>query len=311
MASKQIKVSGLIAAGTIKDPGPIQGDSIVDIVATMDVPTNESKHYVDLPLDLIDDSPYQPRSVYRGESIDDLGHTLASAGQKEPIQVRPVGTRYELIAGHRRLRAARNLGWTTIKAYVIHMNDQEAELATLVHNEGREDLCDYERGKAFSRALSRGLAKNQSDCAAKFATSQAVVSKCIGMSKLPQPIVQMLESKHDLFGYNCSETIHKLVAEYPNRIELITEAVGRLNSGADQNGIRSWVEQMIGIGSRKKGPTPLVITDDSGKQIFSAVLDGRVLTVKISDPTIDANMVQKRVSEKLSEISKSTNVEIE
>ncbi|PND62987.1 hypothetical protein, partial [Escherichia coli] len=74
--------------------------------------------------------------------------------------------------------------------------------ATLIQNEGREDLSDFERAKNFKLALKRGFAKGQVECAEMFSTSQTNVSRCLAMLDLPAPILDMLERQPDLFGHN-------------------------------------------------------------------------------------------------------------
>lgn len=299
--------SGVIKQQTSNSENDIE--KISDVIVTTDTTSSSeltfSSGTTELLLDLIDDSPYQPRLRYASETIDELAHTMASAGQEEPIQVRAVGSRYELISGHRRVRAGRSLGWTTIKALIVIKDDREAELATMVHNEGREDLSDFERGKLYKRAQEGGFAKSQTEIANLFGTSQAVVSKRLAMLELPQPILDLLETNPILFSYNCSNTIHALLKEYPGHIKLIEDATRRLVEGADQNSIRGWVEQMIGIKDRKaKVSSKKVITNDSGKQLFTATFDGRTVMIRISDPTVDVGMVQQKVSDTLTAIAR-------
>lgn len=312
MATKQIKVSGLMSSGIIKQQ--VQNPEnehreIANIVVRADIDSDNNNRSTlgttELLLELIDDSPYQPRLRYASETIDELAHTMASAGQEEPIQVRAIGSRYELISGHRRVRAARSLGWTTIKALLVTKDDREAELATMVHNEGREDLSDFERGKLYKRAQEGGFAKSQTDIANLFGTSQAVVSKRLAMLELPKAILDLLEANPVLFSYNCSHTIHSLLKEYPDHVKLIEDATRRLVEGADQNSIRGWVEQMIGIKDRKaKISTKKVITNDSGKQLFTATFDGRTVMIRISDPTVNVSLVQQKVSDTLTAIAR-------
>lgn len=311
MATKQIKVSGLMSSGVIKQQAqnsenePKSQEIIVSADNTSTNDPSAPSNTIELLLDLIDDSPYQPRLRYASETIDELAHTMASAGQEEPIQVRVVGSRYELISGHRRVRAGRSLGWITIKASIVVKDDREAELATMVHNEGREDLSDFERGKLYKRAQTGGFAKSQTEIANLFGTSQAVVSKRLAMLELPKAILELLEANPILFSYNCSNTIHSLLKEYPDHIKLIEDATRRLVEGADQNSIRGWVEQMIGIKDRRaKISTKKVITNDSGKQLFTTTFDGKTVVIRISDPTVDVSMVQQKVSDTLTAIAR-------
>lgn len=248
-------------------------------------------------LDLIDDSPYQPRIQYDPIEIDNLAHTMAAAGQKEPITVRhkPDG-RYEIDgSGHRRCRAARNLGWADIDAHVVEHDDREAQLSTMVANEARVDLSDYERGKLYRESIEAGFAKTQSDVANLFGTTQANVSRRMAMLKLPAIYLDMLDAKPDLFGYNCAESITQLLKQYPDEVALIEAGVRRITEeGADQKSVKQWVEQMV---KQKHAIAPpkqhAVITDRSGRAMFTAKCTGRELTIRIKASELDAKEVEE------------------
>jgi ParB/RepB/Spo0J family partition protein len=87
--------------------------------------------------------------------LDELKRSLAQGGLYQPILVRPVGDRFDLIAGERRFRSARSLGWTTIAATVRPMTDDEADVAMLTENEQRKDLTLAEKAAAWERVMAR------------------------------------------------------------------------------------------------------------------------------------------------------------
>lgn len=203
-------------------------------------------------LELIDDSPYQPRLSYDPEKIDELAKGFAAAGQQEAIVVRQLPNgRYELISGHRRKRAAISIGWVDIDARVENYSDAAAEKATLVQNEGRADLNDYERAKMFKKAMDRGFAKTQNECAELFSTSQGIVSRCLAMLELPAPILELLDRQPDLFGLNTAVIIRDLLKKHPDQVELIAKGVERLKDGAEANSLRGWVAQMLAAEGRE------------------------------------------------------------
>lgn len=257
---------------------------------------------------LVDDSPYQSRDWYNPEEIDELAHTLAFSGQQEPIIVRRIGVRFELIAGHRRIRAARSLGWTEIKATIVLKTDEQAERATMVHNEGRKNLCDYEKAKLYQRAKARGFAKTQTDLACMFATKQGLVSRRLAMLELPAPIITLLEETNDLFGITTADTINQLLKDYPTEQDLIRDGVARLKEGAVENSIKGWVSQMLSakaITTRPKHDRPKVITDKGGRQIYTARLVGRVIELKISAPDINPDITMEKLLEWLNHTTSS------
>jgi ParB/RepB/Spo0J family partition protein len=323
---KQFKFSGLVARGVIApvvdpDATPQFGNSLQTIADVDGVPSTlravvnhaEAADWelvddraIDIDVALVDDSPYQPedesRDRYNPEGIDELAHTMANAGQQEPITVRRHGHRFELIAGHRRIRSARSLGWERIRALVVRKSDEEAEKSVMVHNEGRKDLSDYAKAKLYQRAKQKGYAKKQDDIAHMFATKQGSVSKRMAMLSLPRPVLDLLEKHNDLFGMNTSAVIHELITEYPSELELITKAVARIkHEGANESSIRGWVAQMLQAKTKTAAKPgrgkPKVITDPAGRQLYTAKLEGRVITVRVSAADLDADATMEKLVE--------------
>ena len=251
-----------------------------------------------IALALIDDSPYQPRMQYDPMEIDNLAHSLAAAGQEEPIIVREkTSGRYELIGGHRRVRAARSLGWTEVTANIVDRSDRDAELATMVSNEARIDLSDYERGKLYQQAITSRFASTQTEVAHLFGTSQGHVSKRMAMLKLPSTYIAMLEAKPDLFGVTCADSIVQLLKEYPDETALIEDGVLRITKeGADQKSVKQWVQQMV---RQKHNISPAkehaVITNRAGRAMFTSKFSGRELTIQIKATEVDAKEIEEIV----------------
>jgi len=244
-----------------------------------------------IPLSLLVDSPYQPRLSYDPERIDELGKGLQNAGQQEPILVRPLPSgQYELVSGHRRKRAAMNIGWTEITALIEHLSDQDAEKRTLVQNVGRVDHCEYELAKIYRTALERKLVKNQSECAEMFSTSQATVSKILAILDLPAPIVAMLEKTPTLFGAATAAVIKDLFKSYPGRESLIIQAVERLKDGASGASLRGWVAQMIAHEKNDAAPLPRsVVTNSEGSPVLEmrSKPERRQIVISLKDTGIN------------------------
>jgi ParB/RepB/Spo0J family partition protein len=100
-----------------------------------------------LPVAAIRPSPRNPRQ--RVSAVAELADSLREHGLLQPVVVRPRGAAYELIAGHRRLEAAKMLGWTEIAAVVRDETDDQAYILTLVENLQREDLTPKEEAAAL------------------------------------------------------------------------------------------------------------------------------------------------------------------
>ena len=110
-----------------------------------------AKHLVDIPLSVVTDNPFNPRTEYTGEEEAKLSHSMDRIGLLSPIRVRRRVGGYQVVYGHRRVRAARLLGWTTITAEVAEYSDKDMALLALAENTERNSLSDYEKASAFHR----------------------------------------------------------------------------------------------------------------------------------------------------------------
>jgi ParB family transcriptional regulator, chromosome partitioning protein len=105
----------------------------------------------EVPLDLIDPNPFQPRTQLTEEALQDLTNSIRSNGLIQPILVRPAGERYQLVAGERRWRAAAKAGLEKIPAVVREIGDTEALELALAENLLRQELNPLEIARAYER----------------------------------------------------------------------------------------------------------------------------------------------------------------
>lgn len=249
-----------------------------------------------IPISDIVDSPYQPRLKYDPEEIDRLAETMDTAAHADPIKVRMVNGKYELISGHRRVRAARSLGWVEIDAYVEELTDREAQAKTLLLAVGSVGLADYEYALMFATALREGLCKTQREVASYFGQGTVKVSGCLDMLKLPAKIVRMLDSNPALFGYQTGAVIKKLCSDYPDNLVDIERGVQRLVEGAAQNSLKSWVLQAIKGQAERGGSEPNLITNGR-RLIFTTKIsaDQRSVVVNCKVPDLDIAAFEKHL----------------
>jgi ParB family chromosome partitioning protein len=212
----------------------------------------------EIPLDAIVDSPYQPRIHMDPVALDELALSMKKSGRVDiPIRVRQQNGKWELIAGHRRVRAAQSLGWTLIHAEIVNWDDKEANLSVLLSNIGREDLSDFELALLFEHAKNQGFATTQSELAEMFAKSQTTVSQCLAMLKLPARIQDFLKLHPAALGRATAYELSKIIAEYPQHLELVMQGLQRLISDeAQQNHLGNWIKQQIQATSRKGKAKP-------------------------------------------------------
>ncbi len=136
-----------------------------------------------VPLDLIRDNPYNSRSYYDESEIRSLADSILKVGLLNPIKVRQADSGFELVHGHRRVRAARLLEWDSIQATVGAYSDEELLLVSLIENLERKDLSDYEKAIAFRR-MHDEFGKTEEEIGELVGLSKGAVSNYILMTRL-------------------------------------------------------------------------------------------------------------------------------
>jgi ParB family chromosome partitioning protein len=140
----------------------------------------------------ISPNPFQPRSDFDPQALDELKQSIAENGLVTPITVRSHNTGYQLIAGERRLRAVQELGYASIPAYVLNIHDdrQMLELA-IVENVQREDLNPVEEALGYHRLIDE-CNLTQEDVAQKVAKDRATIANALRLLKLPDLVQESL-----------------------------------------------------------------------------------------------------------------------
>ena len=145
-----------------------------------------------IDIDLIEPSPYQPRTHFRDEALDELARSIQASGIIQPIVVRAIGQRFQLIAGERRWRAAQRAGLTRISAIVRQVSDELALEMTLVENIQREDLNAMEQARAFERLMEE-FQSTQEAVAERTGKDRTTVANAIRLLKLEPTIQDWIE----------------------------------------------------------------------------------------------------------------------
>ena len=154
-------------------------------------PARENVHSMgpqQVDIDLIEPSPYQPRTRFREEALDELARSIQSSGIIQPLVVRPIGNRYQLIAGERRWRASQRAGLQKVSVIVRQVPDELALEMTLVENIQREDLNAMEAARAFERLMDE-FQLTQESVAERTGKERATVANAIRLLKL-EPLIQ-------------------------------------------------------------------------------------------------------------------------
>lgn len=213
-------------------------------------PVPSGHRYEMIPITLIDPNPWQPRQQISDDVILERAQDIFRNGLLSPIQVRPVGERYQLVYGQYRLEAFwfwHNFAWdadeagypgiedggyqddywdyvtetTRIPAIVREMTDADVILASLAENSQREDLGWLDETWALKRALDADPSLSQRKLAATVKISPTNLSTRLSMLKLPEPILQLVDegklawtTARELLGFVSQTHIHQEELEY-------------------------------------------------------------------------------------------------
>ncbi|OPZ86399.1 MAG: Chromosome-partitioning protein Spo0J [bacterium ADurb.Bin429] len=146
-----------------------------------------------VPISAIAVNPYQPRRVFAPEALEELAESIRQHGILQPLTVRPREGGYELIAGERRLQAARRAGLAEVPVMVRECDDREMLELALVENLQREDLNPMEAARSYQQLLDE-FGMTQADVAARVGKSRPTVANTLRLLALPAPIQSGLEA---------------------------------------------------------------------------------------------------------------------
>lgn len=142
----------------------------------------------EVKLDLIDVNPYQPRTKFDEEELDELTESIKQLGIIQPITLRKLDNdRYQIISGERRVRASKSAGKTTIPAYVRTANDQEMLLMGLVENIQRSDLDPIDIAISYQRLIDE-CNLTQENLGDRVGKKRSTVTNFLRLLNLPDEI---------------------------------------------------------------------------------------------------------------------------
>ncbi|PYJ70090.1 MAG: transcriptional regulator [Verrucomicrobia bacterium] len=205
--------------------------------------SGERVHQIDLAS--VVPSALQPRKDFGREPLQELIDSIRQHGIIQPLIVRQVGTRFELIAGERRWRAAQELGLTTVPAIIRSANDLEVLELSLIENLQRADLNPIEEAQGYAR-LANEFGMRQEDIALKVGRSRAAVANALRLLDL-HPQVQVWLAQN-LISVGHAKVLLALKA--PEEQLLAAETVLRRN--ATVRSTERMVARLLGIGRPRR-----------------------------------------------------------
>ncbi len=153
-----------------------------------------------VPLDQLVPSPLQPRKEFEAEQLRELMDSIREHGVIQPLIVRQVNGKLELIAGERRYRASRELGLKELPVIVREASDRDVLEMALIENLQREGLNPIEEARAYER-LSKEFQMRQEDIAQRVGKNRATVANAIRLLDLPPAVQQLLSTAKITTGH--------------------------------------------------------------------------------------------------------------
>jgi ParB family transcriptional regulator, chromosome partitioning protein len=152
----------------------------------------DTEKFATIAIQSIKENPFQPRHCFDEEKISELAESIKECGVLQPILVRPYKKHYQIVAGERRLRAAKLSGLKDVPCIIIHVNDSQALEFALVENLQRENLNPIEEAKGYEELNTR-FNMTQEEVARKVGKERSTVANSLRLLNLPKTVQEDLE----------------------------------------------------------------------------------------------------------------------
>lgn len=199
----------------------------------------------DVELSKIEANPFQPRSKFDEEALNELAGSIREIGLIQPITLRKVGEeKYQIIAGERRFRAAQLAGLDSLPAYIRKAKDDGMLEMALVENIQREDLDAIEIALSYQRLMDE-LEFTQEDLSSRVGKKRSTIANYLRLLKLPAIIQKGLRNKEISMGHaraliniedaDTQEMIYNEIVKHGFSVRRVEEIVRNLNEGSDED----------------------------------------------------------------------------
>lgn len=195
---------------------------------------------LELDIDLIDPNSEQPRKRFTDDAMEELAQSIRANGIIQPIIVREMGGRYQIVAGERRWRAAQRAGVHRVPVVVKEVSDEKLLELALIENIQRHDLNPVEEAKAY-RKLIDSLGLTQELVAARVGKNRTMITTSLRLLRLPAEILKMIEEEKLTAGHArallivtdgaAQRRLAKTIAEKSLSVREAEKAANRLSRG--------------------------------------------------------------------------------
>ena len=199
---------------------------------------NMEKEIIEVALDDIIPNRFQPRLSFDEDALNELAKSIRQHGIIQPLVLRKVGNKYEIIAGERRYKASYIAGLTKVPAVVIDLNDNESAEVAIVENIQRKNLSPIEEAKSYKKLLDRGYL-TQDELASRMGKTQGAISNKLRLLNLSQDVQDALLNNQ--ISERHARSLLKLENE-DEQLEILNKIINqRLNVRDTDNLIDSYI----------------------------------------------------------------------
>ena len=240
------------------------------------------REFRQLAPDAVHESPTNPRRSFAETSLDELTASVRRHGVLQPILVRPNGDGFVLIAGARRLRAAKLAGCTTVPARVLELDDAAADEASIIENLHREDIHPLDEGVSYQRLIASG--RTIEDVAAALGKSKGYVYQRISLTRLVPQVQDLLA--RDVLPLTYALKIAAVPAEQQEEAlvqcfrPLFRDEAARRDQLEPLSQLTAWVEKTVRLNPR--GEDVQVLLPALAEQVVSAEQERDASVVALS-----------------------------
>ena len=150
--------------------------------------------YINVPIDSIDPNPLQPRRVFQPDRLEELAQSIRANGVIQPLVLRQIGGRYQLVAGERRWRASRLAGLESVPAIVPEIPENRLLEITIIENIQREDLNPIETAMAYAELMSQ-LAMTVETMGRHTGKDRTTITNLLRLLQLPEDLQQLVAER--------------------------------------------------------------------------------------------------------------------
>ena len=181
--------------GLSRGMADILGENYVDVA-----PETAQAEKTEIDVNLIDANPWQPRTEFEDDKLEELSASIKANGIIQPLVLRRNGERYQIIAGERRFRAAKKAGLTAVPAVIRELDDSKMLEVALIENIQRADLNPIEEAISYQRLIEE-CQVTQEEMANRVGKNRSTITNFLRLLKLPKEIQEGLRRREITMGH--------------------------------------------------------------------------------------------------------------